>query len=936
VSGGDFVFSTPNPEATALQTTALQAAALLQELVDNGRAERLEGESEGRVRISPETLVGLDAAERAALGLPELFSRPSTLRVDRNGDLHEPGFRFEYALLGPSGERGVLQHKVMARIGETSWLLSEAQFNICREIDEFNAQADSEGASDLASVLLTLARVQDFARADKDASDLSAVALEPLLAGTRVDAPEFLGLSLEAGEDEIVVGASLPDTDIDQKRFADTVAKWRKPKGLYTEEMDDGDRRRIVFAPRQQAELSRFKKRSYRGEDMEKLLEAPQEFFDPDVVDLDSFSDRVREIGRVKAKYYPFIFPYKSDWFAEGLKIEQPSGEYVQTVVHDEKDLAVLEKAIEQAEETGAEKVSLPEMGQDGTPTGREVEVPLAEAKSLYSRARTRLTRAKGDADGELGLIIDENVEELGYAVESSGGGKILKYRLEETPRLDKSYGLLPHQEEGIAWMQELARSRDGSFGALLADDMGLGKTLQVLSFLEWYGEKMNAGDRPCLIAAPVALLENWEREYRRFFPNGAFYIIRAYGSEPVSEDLCPRRLVLTTYETLRKRQLDFCRIDWAVAVLDEAQKIKTPGILVSTAAKALKAEVRIAMTGTPVENTLLDLWSIMDYAMPGLLDSAKNFARRYQKEYPTQEAIAAVGEELKEKLGIFFKRRLKEDILKELPEKTLCFREQSMPTEQLSVYEGLLADFQKIKATKSFSKPYAIEFLHRLKDASDHPFLITHSETELIHISADDLIATSAKLKALAGILEDVRQKREKVILFAPRKPVQRILQRVACSILGLSPAEVPIVNGETPSYRESERGRAETRQEAIDRFQAGSGTGVIVLSPLAAGFGLNITEANHVVHYSRHWNPAKENQATDRAHRIGQKKPVFVYFPMAVSEKFKTFDVIIHERLENKRALARGALFPVEQMEVTPIEILESLPNPEDPYSK
>ncbi|MDR2174705.1 MAG: DEAD/DEAH box helicase [Synergistaceae bacterium] len=903
------------------------AESLLLELADNGRASVL---SDGqRFAASHEEVIAMDADERFILNLPDLY--PYILRVDREGDMHDSGFAFTYAFYENSagGAKGSLVYGSIVRFentpfGNKQWLLQKPQFEICRLIDSFNNSLhdDTVGAenSSLSSVLRTLKRIQEFA------ADDAAVELDLLLKGTRIETPEIIGIEIEPCENGIIVEARLPDTEINQKRFAKKIASSRVAQNIYTEDLPDGDRRRVVFSPPQSKELQKFRKKIYTGNELEKLRETPQEIFDPDIVDLDSFSARIREIGYCKAKYYPFIVPYKSDWFAEGLGVETPDGARHQIIIENEENLERLKEAIEQVENVGAVSVSLPVITEGGTDTGDKIEFGLSEAKELYARAKKRFAEKaqKAEKNSILGVIIDENIEEVEYKVDLPlESGEALRCRFEAPPHLDSACELLPHQKEGIAWMQKLARINSNTLGFLLADDMGLGKTLQALAFLEWHHKNVNQNDAPYLIVAPVALLENWEMEYKRFFPTGSFFVIRAYGQDE-ARDLHPSRLVLTTYETLRKRQLFFCSVRWVVVVLDEAQKIKTPGTLTTTAAKALNADIRIAMTGTPVENTLVDLWSIVDYAMPSLLGSAKDFAHRYQKTYQDRKEIIETGEELKKRLGIFFKRRLKEDVLTDLPEKKDYTYKCNMPIGQISAYESVLKDIHSAKKSGNVSKGHVLAHLHKLRDVSDHPFLVTHSEAEYAQFPVDALIESSAKLLILQDILRQVEKTSEKVVLFAIRKPVQRILQRVVCSVLRLNPADVSIINGETPVHATTAN---DTRQGAIDRFQKRGGVSCIVLSPLAAGFGLNITEANHVVHYSRHWNPAKENQATDRVYRIGQKRPVSVHYPMAVADRYKTFDDILSERIENKRALAHGVLFPTEQTEVTAEELFNAL---------
>ena len=214
------------------------------------------------------------------------------------------------------------------------------------------------------------------------------------------------------------------------------------------------------------------------------------------------------------------------------------------------------------------------------------------------------------------------------------------------------------------------------------------------------------------------------------------------------------------------------------------------------------------------------------------------------------------------------------------------------------------------------------LQVLHQLRDISDHP-LLADSQWEGSPVA--ELIEQSAKLTVTVQLLEKIRSANEKMILFAERRKTQHLLERVVREYFGLE--DVSIVNGDTPGSTQRANSMKMSRQQSVDRFQISSGFNVIIMSPLAAGVGLNITEANHVIHYSRWWNPAKEDQASDRVYRIGQKRPVHIYLPMATHPKFQTFDVILHELLERKRQLSQGTLFPTEQAEVTPKEILEKL---------
>ena len=348
--------------------------------------------------------------------------------------------------------------------------------------------------------------------------------------------------------------------------------------------------------------------------------------------------------------------------------------------------------------------------------------------------------------------------------------------------------------------------------------------------------------------------------------------------------------------------------------MLDEAQKVKTPGTMVTNAVKALKGTFRIALTGTPVENTLLDLWCIMDFCVPGLLGNAKEFAQKFQTPLRSPDTdLISLGNEIHKLLGVYFIRRLKTDVAKDLPEKFEIKQSVNMPAVQDEAYRHVVSSY-----TPGVPGHMLVTILG-IREVSEHPYL--HDGTLSTH-SSEELILNAARLTASVSFLDQIRTKKEKAIVFAERKETQRMLQRVIRDKYGYTSK---IINGDTATTSSA---RKQTRQGAIDEFQSKPGFGVIIMSPVAAGMGLNVTAANHVIHYSRHWNPAKENQATDRAYRIGQEKDVYVYYPMAVSPDFKSFDETLDELLSRKSSLASSTIFPTERVEVKP-EDFESLLN-------
>ena len=918
---------------------------LLKELLDNGQAE-LSGME---IHLASDEVCRLNSVEQELLGLPELY--PFDLEIRSSGTLNEPEFRYNYQFLKP--DRKPLHPEriscVLRLTEEWAYLLTYEQFVLLEELDTFNRREAADKT--FQSNLLEFAKIKGLA-------NQTGAELERYLNQEEVVAPKTVRLRLRESGDTVEI---IPDvTGVDSEKFEAVFDKFPNPETTYNLPQPDGGRTRVLFQEGQREALQTVKR--YRRVSREQLAEIgkePQAYFNPDVVELDptdetpSFSERVREIGIYQPRAYPFVSPYESQWIP-GILVEDEKEKQAKIQIKTDAEFKELQQAIETAKQ--ANQAHLTWEGKKLPVSEVERHLPFIE-KQLKHREKP-LSTPESEV---VVLIIEENIDDSDY-IEGSDSPveEPLRHLLELPPNLKQEFKLLPHQEEGLAWAQQLWEKKYP--GGLLADDMGLGKTLQVLCFLEWHHAKSRSQEsqrKPYLIVAPIALLENWAAEYPKFFDDGVLDFITLYGKglqtfkcDPSEEllshipeiegaerpqQLQKRRgkldvkrlqaanLVLTTYETVRDFQLDLGVIPWSTVVIDEAQRIKTPGTLVTNALKALKTDFRLALTGTPVENSLMDLWCITDFVAPGYLDSAKNFNREFC--FPLERAetdIRALGNQVRERIGIHLKRRLKSDILDDLPEKHIHVEEcqERMPSEQVVRYQAAIQLSQESELTGPQSRNRILQALHQLRDISDHP-LLADSQWEQVPIPT--LIKQSAKLIVTVKLLEKIARIDEKVILFAERRKTQHLLAHVIREQFGLE--DVSIVNGDTPGSIQRESSMKMSRQQAVDRFQATSGFNAIIMSPLAAGVGLNITEANHVIHYSRWWNPAKEDQASDRVYRIGQTRPVHIYLPMATYPEFQTFDVILHELLERKRQLSQGTLFPTERSEVTPLDILSDL---------
>jgi superfamily II DNA or RNA helicase len=487
------------------------------------------------------------------------------------------------------------------------------------------------------------------------------------------------------------------------------------------------------------------------------------------------------------------------------------------------------------------------------------------------------------------------------------------------------------HQRESFDWQVRAWTS--GFPGVLNADEQGLGKTLQTLAFLTWLKENNSRpADHqrgPVLIVAPTSLLQNWEQEVLTHIEEpGLGHLTRLYGSsiggrklsgtagrdtdsgeakldlsflkEAIEEGRAHRFWILTTYTTLTNYQHSLARIPFAAAVFDEIQALKNPDSLRANAARALKADFRIGLTGTPIENSAIDLWAIMDQLAPGSLGSLKEFRGRYG--VPDAENMTELHSRVFRStadLPPLALRRIKDEVAKELPAKRRRLHPRLMPDYQATVYEDA-----RLKLARG-GLGAALKMLHHIRSVSVHPSLQDQA-------SADDFVEASARLSGTFSILREIAARGERVLVFIEHRKMQYRFIELAKAEFKLP--RIDLINGETPIPK---------RQEIVNRFQRhlheDGGFDILVLGPKAAGTGLTLTAATHVIHLSRWWNPAVEEQCNDRVHRLGQTRDVSIHVPMAIHSGYRenSFDCLLHSLMQRKRKLASSALWPMGDTE-------------------
>ncbi|MFJ3336343.1 SNF2-related protein [Streptomyces sp. NPDC086766] len=441
---------------------------------------------------------------------------------------------------------------------------------------------------------------------------------------------------------------------------------------------------------------------------------------------------------------------------------------------------------------------------------------------------------------------------------------------------------LRDYQLRGLAWLDLMTSL---GLGGCLADDMGLGKTVTLIAL-----HLKRARSEPTLVVCPASLLGNWQREITRFAPGVP--VRRFHGPDRTLDDL-DGGFVLTTYGTMRSTAARLAEQPWGMVVADEAQHVKNPYSATAKALRTIPSPARVALTGTPVENNLSELWALLDWTTPGLLGPLKSFRARHARAVENGEDEEAV-ERLARLVRPFLLRRRKSDpgIVPELPPKTETDHPVPLTREQAALYEAVVREsLLAIETARGIARRgMVLKLLTSLKQICDHPALYLKEEHP--RGGADRLAARSGKLALLDELLDTLLAEDGSALVFTQYVGMARLIT----SHLTARAVPVDLLHGGTP---------VPERERMVDRFQSGA-TPVLVLSLKAAGTGLNLTRAGHVVHFDRWWNPAVEEQATDRAYRIGQTQPVQVH--RLITEG--TVEDRIAEMLAAKRALADAIL--------------------------
>lgn len=901
---------------TWIASLPVPAASAIANSIEDGGAQAIPG----GIRASAHAVAGWSDSAASALGLPP--ATPLGFDVRLSGAMGKPGASIAVRWLQPGRTvpvRGAVPEGPWLKSADRTWRIPSPIFEVLELVESFNAapkdsledqfrlwaqirgRLGDESAGALTDGFLRSFRVVTASALTFNiATDARGdVQIDPVLLTSRRAAD---GEAMEQVRALTEVDEALFPRRLDQLR--EGAPAFPISQGTYVV-VDEALQQALAAVrsirralPEQRKRAAMFPEAVFR-EQLRLPEDTPSVF-----VETERFAERVLDIGEWATPILPWIKIESQDWGAPNNCGVRIAGKDVPL------DPAALASAVDEmraAIAAGKDRVDVGGQPIPATPGNLEALEQLQRA--VASREKGKQVQEQEEARGTQVLIIEANLDENSFTrtrVGARPGATELPHGLRTTPKT--------HQLAGIQWLQR--HWIDGSRGVLLCDDMGLGKTFQALAFCRWVRDLIETGKlqrRPILIVAPVGLLRNWEAEIdEHLLSPGLGSLVRAYGEHLRglrrgrhvdgtagldTAGLARGDVVLANYEAISDYQLSFGAVPFVAAILDEAQKIKSPQARVTNAVKALNAGFVVAMTGTPVENRLADLWCIADAVQPGALADLKEFSARYEAPGADVGGLRSLvwqdESEIDSTPPKMLLRRLKTDKLDGLPKKHEHVIATPMPPRQADAYGRALA-------MKEISGPEGtLGMIHALRRISLHPVLLEGG------VRSEELrVEDSARMLATLEVLDRVAEAGEKALVFLESLDLQDSDQLPLLLKRRYGLARLPmVINGQVATA---------ARQARVNDFQRERGFDVMLLSPKAGGVGLTLTAANHVVHLSRWWNPAVEDQCSDRIYRIGQTRPVHIYYPLAVLPEAQehSFDVQLQRLMDRKRKLAQDLL--------------------------
>ena len=931
----------------------------------NPETVRIEAD---RVVATHGAVAALTAGQARSLGLPG--RPPFALVADTSGVIGSSTFELHARWIDASRPAVTRRRGAFLETAQGVFLIPDPQLSLVELADAFEA-----GSVDLPDHWDALARFRRLLDSDHEGGD--PVEMSAFLRGLRIYTGTALSLTLSGTADDLDFDPVLFDAGAAREAEEDRRALSEGDGMLPAELLDafqshartgfrafesakrsyllarqtyliaDDDLETALQVVREKQQAGPAERRAFAANPRAAIAErlaarADQSPVDTagDIVDEDiearvadlfvetpEYADRAIGIGLWQPPKLDFLPRPSNEWLPETFALEL-GGVWINLTP---ETVATLRDKVDAAIAEGASHVSYQRDQIPATPEVREKLASVVGAEAPEPIPDDGKSDSDGGDDKERPertvVIVHENFVEENWAPQGAP-------REAPGPNVPDSVRttLLDHQHEALTWQVEGWCA--GHPGLLNADDQGLGKTLQTLAFLAWLKAWMSEAPdderRPVLVVAPTGLLRTWQAEEQAHLAgSGLGARIDAYGpglsdlrtpglAGRDTDDGAPRLAfetlrasieqgrghewwVLTTYETLASYQHSFRNIHFSVVVFDEIQKIKNAKTLMALAARGVRADFRIGLTGTPLENHVVDLWAVMDAVVPGRLHTLKQFLETYGNV--TEENMRELHARLflpietsDKRYPPVGQRRLKEDVLDGLPRKDFRVYPATMPSVQAQAYE--LARQHLVDGARGA----ALKLLHHIRGVSLHP--------EPPDTVQDDLaayFARSARFDSFRRILGRIHARGERALIFTEHRRMQAFVAQWIRSEFGL--AEVRIINGATTIAR---------RKAYVSAFQRHleqeGGFDVLILSPRAAGVGLTLTAATHVIHLSRWWNPAVEEQCNDRIYRIGQERDVTVHLPLAIhpAHRERSFDCVLNDLMRRKRSLARAALWP------------------------
>lgn len=771
-----------------------------------------------------------------------------------------------------------------------SYLLSRVQCQACHLVDEhrlqeMNEQEDNFRLGAKLKRLTSLGKIEIVGGRllKEEIEDISSI--RPRFTPTE-DGGIDLGFDLESGNNEEFEDLVRSSPDFQEILYS---------KGTGTE------RKRYVLNEESKAALDSFRRKSHFSRNEKKLLlDDPKEYLKG--FNLDDYGERVVGLGIL---YAPKVSVFKDEDGTEWINLEILPLTPETDEETDTPSPIPIEINSENAQKI-KELIEESKIQENNTILFEEQEIIITP--ELEEAVDKIINKAK--SNDRIGLITKSNVDDITY---SEGTDETIappgQFQINLPSTFSDEFTLKEFQEYGFGWLNWV-RNAEYS-GCLLADDMGMGKTIQICALLSLLKQQNQL--KTSLLVLPPILKDEWSKELKKFIPSITCKEITGNISESQIESLIENDIIIVSYHTLLKIQDIVGKIKFKMIVCDEVQFIKNPASARSQAVLAMQGQFKIASTATPIENSISELWAILDYSNPGYLLPLKQFNKKYGDKSISDDEFEKNIDELREKLSPLVLRRLKNDYLSsELKEKNIESHLCMIDEKQIQLSEKVIQAY-KIDNTIS-------NFLHFFQ-------IITLSLTnpELLNGDFGVFFPTdyvSPKLTKTLEILSNVKQNNEKALIFANRKAVQMKLSEAIESKFKI---KVNIINGDTPTG---------LRKKYTSAFRPDGenspGFDVLILSPQCAGFGLNLVKANHVIHYLRGFNPAVENQATDRVYRIGQHKPVFVHNLIAATDESSllfTVDQKLDDMIRRKQDLLKDYLYASRASRISEEELSEEL---------